>query len=55
MCCNENENSQCCIMTYKDKIVPCAMVVLTIAFTVLGFIIGRRFVSKGCCKIQDED
>lgn len=42
-------------MAHKDKIVPCALVALTIAFTIAGFIIGQRFIGKGCCKNQDEE
>lgn len=56
MCCNKNEDSQCCVMAHKDRIVPCALVTLTIAFTIVGFIIGHRFIGKGCCcKDQDEE
>lgn len=53
MCCDKNKDSQCCVMTHKDKIVPCALVALTIAFTIAGFFIGYRFIGKGCCKKQD--
>ena len=53
MCCDKNKDSQCCVMTHKDKIVPCALVALTIAFTIVGFFIGYRFIGKGCCKKQD--
>jgi hypothetical protein len=55
MCCKNNEESQCCVAVHKDKIVPCALVVLTIAFTIAGFVIGHRFIGKGCCKNQDEE
>lgn len=55
MCCNKNEDSQCCVMTNKDKIVPCALVALMIVFTIVGFIIGHRFIGKGCCKDLDEE
>lgn len=55
MCCKNNEESQCCVAVHKDKVVPCALVVLTIAFTIAGFVIGHRFIGKGCCKNQDEE
>lgn len=55
MCCKNNEESQCCVAVHKDKIVPCALVVLTIAFTIAGFVIGHRFIGKGCCENQDEE
>ena len=55
MCCNKNEDSQCCVMAHKDKIVACALVTLTIAFTVTGFIIGHRMMGKGCCKKSEQE
>lgn len=55
MCCNKNEDSQCCMMAHKDKIIPCALVALTITFTIVGFVIGHRFMGNGCCKSQDEE
>lgn len=54
MCCDKKEDSQCCVIAHKDKIVLCALVALMIAFTIAGFIIGHRFIGKGCCKDQDE-
>ncbi|MBI4856948.1 MAG: hypothetical protein HY818_09420 [Acetobacterium woodii] len=55
MCCNKNEDSQSCVMAHKEKIVACALVTLTIAFTVTGFIIGHRFMGKGCCKKSEQE
>lgn len=54
MCCDEKENSQCCVMGHKDKIVPCALVALTITLTIVGFIIGYRFIGKGGFE-EDQD
>lgn len=59
MCCKTNEDSQCCMMANKEKIIPCALVTLTIALTIAGFIIGHHGIGKGCCKEKfnelDED
>ena len=55
MCYNKNEDSQCCVMDHKNKIVPCALIALTIAFTIAGFIIGHHCIGKKCCKEADEE
>lgn len=55
MCYKKNEDSHCCMMVNKEKIIPCAVVTLTIALTIAGFIIGHHIIGKGCCKKMLEE
>ncbi|MBC3795540.1 hypothetical protein [Acetobacterium tundrae] len=56
MCCHkkeesQSEESQCCFIEHKEKVIPCVLGVFAAFFVIVGFILGHKFL---CKKDSDE-
>jgi len=46
MFCKKNEETQCCVAANKEKIIPCALGIISGIFIIVGIILGHKFLCK---------
>lgn len=52
MLCKRKEDSGCCLKSHEKKMIPCALVAISVLATIAGFIIGHCMIGK-CCHTFD--